>query len=95
MSMKEKAKFCSSYMENRPGGICFAKRALSGKPALAIWGEQDRTFQGKYFLPVFRSAFPNGIIQEIDRAGHYSPEDQPGLVGELIDHFMRASAGKF
>lgn len=71
------------------------KRTLSGKPALAIWGKQDRTLQGKHFLPLFRSAFPNGIIREVDRAGHYSPEDQPDLVGKLIDGFMRASFRKF
>lgn len=63
--------------------------SLAIKPALAIWGQQDRTLHGEHFLPLFRSAFPNGIIHEIDQAGHYSPEDQPALVAHLIDHFMR------
>lgn len=65
------------------------KHSLAMKPALAVWGKQDRTLHQKHFLPLFRSAFPSGIIHEIDRAGHYSPEDQPVMVTFLIDHFMR------
>ncbi len=65
------------------------KDMLAGKPALALWGKQDRTLHGEHFIPLFRSAFPNGIVHAIDQAGHYSPEDQPALVTHLIDHFMR------
>ena len=43
-------------------------------------------------LPLFRSAFPNGIVHEIDQAGHYSPEDQPSLVAHLIADFVQATA---
>ena len=67
------------------------KCILALKPALAIWGKQDRTLHGEHFLPLFRSAFPNGIMQEIDQAGHYSPEDQPALVAHLIDQFMQGT----
>ena len=69
------------------------KRLLSSKPALAIWGKQDHTLHGEHFLPLFRSAFPNGMVHEIDKAGHYSPEDQPALVGHLIDQFMEGTNG--
>jgi len=65
------------------------KDILADKSALAIWGKQDRTLHGEHFLPLFRSAFPDGIVHEIDKSGHYSPEDQPMLVGHLIDHFMQ------
>ena len=65
------------------------KGILALKPALAIWGKQDHTLQGEHFLPLFRATFPNGIIHEIDKAGHYSPEDQPALVTHLIDHFIQ------
>ena len=65
---------------------------LANKPALAIWGKQDRTLHAEHFLPLFRSAFPNGIAHEIDKAGHYSPEDQPWLVAHLIDQFMQDTA---
>ena len=69
------------------------KRFLSRKPALAIWGKQDRTLHGEHFLPLFHSAFPNGIIHEIDQAGHYSPEDQPALVRHCIDQFIEGTSG--
>ncbi len=65
------------------------KGILAITPALAIWGKQDRTLHGEHFLPLFRSAFPSGIVHEIDKAGHYSPEDQPSLVAHLIDSFMQ------
>ncbi len=67
------------------------KNNLAAKPAMAIWGKQDRTLNGKHFLPLFRTAFPNGIVHEIDQAGHYSPADQPLLIGHLIDHFIQKS----
>ncbi|GJL51681.1 MAG: hypothetical protein NPIRA01_29080 [Nitrospirales bacterium] len=65
------------------------KDILADKSALAIWSKQDRTLHGEHFLPLFRSALPDGIVHEIDKAGHSSPEDQPVLVGHLIDHFMQ------
>ncbi len=67
------------------------KDILACKPAMALWGKQDRTLHGKYFLPLFRTAFPNGIVHDIDQAGHYSLEDQPALITHLIDHFMQGS----
>ena len=71
------------------------KRILGLKPAMAIWGKEDRTLHGKHFLPLFRAAFPSGIIHEIDQAGHYSPEDQPSLVAHLIDHFIQTSKTQY
>ncbi len=68
------------------------KTILVLKPALAIWGKQDGTVHGNHFRPLFHSAFPKGIVHEIDKAGHYSPEDQPALVAHLIDNFMQESA---
>ncbi len=65
------------------------KNLLRARSAMAIWGKQDRTLQGKHFLPLFRSALPNSLFHTIDQAGHYSPEDQPALVADLIDRFMQ------
>ena len=64
------------------------KAILASKPALALWGKQDRTLHSEHFLPLFRSAFPNGILHEIDQAGHYSPEDAPHEIASLIDKFL-------
>lgn len=64
------------------------KNMFRRKPAMAVWGKQDRTLHRDHFLPLFRTAFPKGIVHELDRAGHYSPEDQPEVISHLIHHFM-------
>ena len=64
------------------------KEILASKPALALWGKQDRTLHGKHFLPLFRSAFPKGTVYEIDNAGHYSPEDAPQEISTRITEFL-------
>ncbi len=64
---------------------------LRDKPAMALWGQQDRTLHADHFLPLFRQAFPAGTVHEIDKAGHYSPEDQPALITHLIHHFMQGT----
>ena len=64
---------------------------LGRKPALALWGRQDRTLQAQHFLPLFRSAFPHGLVHELDAAGHYSPEDQPALVSHVLRAFLRTA----
>lgn len=64
------------------------RRVLAAKPALAIWGEQDRTLQAEHFLPLFETAFPDGVIRRLPRAGHYSPEDAPVDVAQLVVRFM-------
>ena len=67
------------------------KEILSRKLALAIWGLQDRTLHSEQFLPLFRSAFPQGPIHEIDKAGHYSLEDAPEEITARIDQFLSAT----
>ena len=64
------------------------RRALAVKPALAIWGEQDRTLHAAHFLPLFETAFPEGVIRLLAQAGHYSPEDAPLEVAELVLGFV-------
>ena len=65
-----------------------ARQAISAKPALALWGEEDRTLHAKHFLPLFKSAFPNGRIQRLPGAGHYSPEDAPQDVADHVLSFI-------
>lgn len=62
--------------------------ALKKIPALAIWGDQDRTLQAQHFLPLFSALFPDASVHRIPNAGHYSPEDAPGLVAQLILDFI-------
>ncbi len=63
--------------------------AVRKKPALAIWGEQDRTLQAKYFLPLFRRLFPGAPVHLLPCAGHYSPEDAPGEITDRVIDFVR------
>ncbi len=61
---------------------------LARKPALALWGEADRTLYADQFLPLFRQAFPDGEVHRLVGAGHYSPEDAPVEVGQLVARFI-------
>jgi pimeloyl-ACP methyl ester carboxylesterase len=63
-------------------------KALSRKPALAIWGMADQTLQPEHFIPLFSEAFPNGTTHRLDGVGHYCHEDAPEEVAKLIDGFL-------
>ena len=61
---------------------------LAKKPALALWGEADRTLHADQFLPLFRQAFPEGEVHRLAGVGHYSPEDAPVEIGQLVARFI-------
>ncbi|MFE7528280.1 alpha/beta fold hydrolase [Kitasatospora sp. NPDC057542] len=69
-----------------------ARAALAALPALALWGADDRTLAARYFLPLFAEAFPRGRAVELPGVGHYSPEDAPDVVGELVQRFLTETA---
>lgn len=64
-------------------------RAIQAKPAIAIWGMADRTLHPKYFLPLFSALFPTAAIHELDGVGHYSFEDAPEQIAQLVSAFLR------
>ena len=64
------------------------RSALAAKPALALWGEKDRTLQAEQFLPLFRQAFPEGEVKRLAGAGHYSPEDTPQEIARHVQDFI-------
>lgn len=64
---------------------------LKQKPALALWGAQDRTLQAEHFLPLFRQTFPNGQVRILESAGHYSPEDAPAEIARHVANFVAAN----
>jgi hypothetical protein len=64
------------------------KSYISKLPAMAIWGKADRTLQSRYFLPLFKSVFPEGLVYELGTAGHYSLEDSPETTVLLIRQFL-------
>ncbi|GAA4557050.1 alpha/beta fold hydrolase [Planotetraspora kaengkrachanensis] len=51
----------------------------------------DRTLNSTYVLPLFETAFPDGTVTELPRVGHYSIEDAPDTVGELLSRFLDAT----
>lgn len=65
-----------------------ALNAIRLKPALAIWGDADRTLAAEHFLPLFSELFPQAPIHRLARVGHYSLEDAPQEIAELIVAFL-------
>ncbi len=66
-----------------------AERAIRAKPALAIWGEADRTLRAEHFLPLFTELFPAAPIHRLVGVGHYCLEDAPDAVASLVTDFIR------
>ncbi|MFK0165940.1 alpha/beta fold hydrolase [Rhizobium sp. NPDC090279] len=66
-----------------------AERIIRGKPALAIWGDADRTLHAEHFLPLFSAIFPAAPIERLAGVGHYCFEDAPETVTGLISDFIR------
>jgi haloalkane dehalogenase len=66
-----------------------ALSAIRTKPALAIWGEADRTLHAEHFLPLFTELFPTAPVHRLAGVGHYCLEDAPDEVGRLIADFIR------
>ncbi len=64
--------------------------AIRSKPALAIWGEADRTLAAEHFLPLFSEIFPMAPVHRLAGVGHYSFEDAPQEITELITAFLKA-----
>ncbi len=64
-------------------------RALSRKPALAIWGMADQTLRPEHFIPLFSEAFPQGTTHRLEGVGHYCHEDAPEEVAKLIGEFLQ------
>ncbi len=62
--------------------------AIRGKPALALWGDADRTLHAEHFLPLFAELFPGAPIHRLPGAGHYSFEDSPEAINRLISQFL-------
>ena len=69
-------------------------KALSKKPAMAIWGMADRTLQPEHFIPLFNEAFPNSPVYRLEGVGHYCHEDAPEEVAELIKAFLQKTSSK-
>ncbi|MCA8326969.1 alpha/beta fold hydrolase [Burkholderia cepacia] len=69
-----------------------ALRAIREKPALAIWGDADRTLGAEHFLPLFTALFPSAPVERLAGVGHYCFEDAPDAIAARIAGFIRATA---
>ena len=56
---------------------------------MAIWDMSDRTLQPDYLIPLYKEAFPNGMLHELEGVGHYCHEDAPEEIAKLIDSFIQ------
>ena len=65
-----------------------ALREIQKKPALAIWGEEDKTLGARHFIPLFEQLFPDAPVHFLSDAGHYTTEDAPGDVTLLVKQFI-------
>lgn len=65
-----------------------AERAIRAKPAIAIWGEADRTLRAEHFLPLFAELFPSAPIHRLAGVGHYCLEDAPDAVISHVTRFI-------
>ena len=61
-------------------------------PAMAIWGKNDKTLHADEFLPLFRQTFPKAFVHLLEGVGHYSFEDAPQKISELITQFLEETA---
>ena len=66
-----------------------AERTIPARPAIAIWGEADRTLHAEHFLPLFTNLFPARAVHRLKGVGHYCLEDAPDEVAALIADFIR------
>ncbi|WP_346948990.1 alpha/beta fold hydrolase [Dyella sp.] len=64
-------------------------QAISAKPAIAIWGMADRTLHAEHFLPLFTELFPGAPVHRLPGAGHYSFEDAPEEIAQLVTAFLQ------
>ena len=65
------------------------RRAIGARPALAIWGDADRTLQADHFLPLFADTFPgrnlSGACPVSDIIASKTPQTNwPTLISRFI-----------
>jgi len=64
-------------------------KSLCSKPAFLAYGMQDRAIEPDYAIRDFKALFPNSKVFKLPSAGHYSQEDEPELLINLIKDFVK------
>lgn len=64
-------------------------KSLCSKPAFLAYGMQDRAIEPDYAIRDFKALFPKSKVFKLPNAGHYSQEDEPELLINLIKDFVK------
>ncbi len=64
-------------------------KSLCSKPAVLAYGMKDRAIEPDYAIRDFKALFPGSNVVKMPNAGHYSQEDEPELLINLIKDFMK------
>ena len=64
-------------------------KSLCSKPAFLAYGMQDRAIEPDYAIRDFKALFPNSKVFKLPNAGHYSQEDEPEVLINLIKDFVK------
>lgn len=64
-------------------------KSLRSKPAFLAYGMQDRAIEPDYAIRDFKALFPNAKVFKMPNAGHYSQEDEPEVLINLIKDFVK------
>ena len=69
-------------------------KSLCSKPAILAYGMKDKAIEPDYAIRDFKALFPGSKVVEMPNAGHYSQEDEPELLINLIKEFMIENENK-
>ena len=69
-------------------------KSLCLKPAVLAYGMKDKAIEPDYAIRDFKALFPGSKVVEMPNAGHYSQEDEPELLINLIREFMKKKENK-
>jgi len=69
-------------------------KSLCSKPAILAYGMKDKAIEPDYAIRDFKALFPGSKVVEMPNAGHYSQEDEPELLINLIEEFMTENENK-
>jgi len=64
-------------------------KSLCSKPAVLAYGMQDRAIDPDYAIRDFKALFPKSRVVKLPDAGHYSQEDEPEVLINLIKDFIQ------
>lgn len=67
-------------------------KSLCSKPAILAYGMQDRAIDPDYAIRDFKALFPKSRVVKLPNAGHYSQEDEPEVLINLIKDFIQENS---